>query len=155
MSRIQLIDLDTSSEEEETGGVMISRKVMQGRFGWLSTVVEPHTKQEAKAMEGVKDVQVVHDENQVQGKQEDQLSHTLTDTLEITEVAKNENVEANKEEKDVIGNFTQTEITESVKDQYVEARGGQKDVVEKPAELEVTETVKDDKDEISKNRTTS
>ena len=44
MSRIQLIDLDTSSEEEEMGGVMISRKVMRGRLGWLSSMVEPHTK---------------------------------------------------------------------------------------------------------------
>ena len=116
MSRIQLIDLDTSSEEEEMGGVMISMKVMRGRLGWLSTVVEPHTKQETEAMEGVKDVQEVHKEDQVQGAQEDQLSHALTDTLEVTEVAKNENVETNKEEKDMIGKFAQTEITESVKD---------------------------------------
>ena len=77
MSRIQLIDLDMSSEEEEMGGVIISRKVMLGRLGWLSTVVEPHMKQEAKAMEGVKDFQEVHNEDQVQCKQEDQLSHTL------------------------------------------------------------------------------
>ena len=44
MSKIQLIDLDTSSEEEETGGVIILRRVMRGRLGWLSTVVEPDTK---------------------------------------------------------------------------------------------------------------
>ena len=60
-------------------------------------MVEPHTKQETEAMEGVKDVQEVHEEDQVQGAQEDQLSHALMDTLKITEVAKNENVETNKE----------------------------------------------------------
>ena len=134
------------------GGMMISRKVMRGRLGWLSTIVEPHTQQEMEATEGVKGIQEIHMEDQVQGAQEDQLSHTLTDTLEITEVAKNENIETNKQEKDVIGNFAQTKITESVKDKYVEASEGQKDVVEKPAELEVTETVKDEKEEISKEQ---
>ena len=152
MSRIQLIDLDTSSEEEEMGSMMISRKVMQGRLGWLSTVVEPHMKQETEAMEGVKDIQEVHKEDQVQGAQEDQLSNALTDTLEITEVAKNKNIETNKEEKDVTENFTQTKITESVKDEYMEASGEQKDVVKKPTELEVTETVKDEKEELSKEQ---
>ena len=40
MSRIQLIDLDTSSEEEETGGMMILRKEMPRSLGWLSTEIE-------------------------------------------------------------------------------------------------------------------
>ena len=44
MSKIQLIDLDMSSDEEEMGGMVISRKVMQGRLGWLSTMVESDTK---------------------------------------------------------------------------------------------------------------
>ena len=44
MSKIQLIDLGTSSDEEEMGGVMILRRVMRGQLGWLSTVVEPDTK---------------------------------------------------------------------------------------------------------------
>ena len=154
MSRIQLIDLDTSSEEEKTGGVMISRKVKRGRLGWLSSMVEPHMKQETKATKGFKVVQDVHDKDQVQGAQEDQLSHALLDTLEITEVAKNENVETNKEEKDVIdlGNFTRTETMESAKDEYSETREGPKDVVEKPAELEVMETVQDEKEEINKEQ---
>ena len=114
MCKIQLIDLDMSSEEEEMGGMMISGKVMRGRLGWLSTMVEPNTKQETEAMEGVKDIQEAHEEDQVQGAQEDQLSHALMDTLEITEVAKNENTEANKEKKDMIGNLDQVGITESV-----------------------------------------
>ena len=123
MSKIQLIDLDTSSEEEEMGGMMILRKVMQGRLGWLSTVVEPDTKREMYVMEEVKDIQEVHEEDQVQGAHEDQLSHALTDTLEITEVTKNENIEASKEEKEVMRNLTQVEITKPVKDEYAEASG--------------------------------
>ena len=132
------------------GGVMISRKVMGGRLEWLGTMVEQHMKQETNATEGVKVIQEVHNKDQVQGAQKDQLSHALMDTLEITEVAKNENVETNKEEKHVIGNFAQTEILESVKDEYMEAREERKDVIEKPAELEFTETVKDEKEEISR-----
>ena len=152
MSKIQLIDLDTSSDEEETGGVMISRKVMRGQLGWLSTVVEPDMKQEPEAMEGVKDIQEVHEEDQVQGAHEDQLSHALMDTLEITEVTKNKNIEASKEEKEVMGNLTQVEIMEPVKDAYVEGSGEQKDVTEKAAEFEVTETVKDEKEEMDKEQ---
>ena len=100
---------------------MVSRRVMRGRLGWLSTVVEPDTKQEPEAMEGVTDIQEVHEEDQIQGAHENQLSHALTDTLEITEVTKNENAEASKEEKEVMRNFTQVEIMEPVKDVYVEA----------------------------------
>ena len=53
-------------------------------------------------MEGVKDVQEVHEEDQVQGAHEDQLSDASMDTLEITKVTKNKNVEASKEEKEVM-----------------------------------------------------
>ena len=152
MSKIQLIDLDMSSDEEEMGGIMILRRVMQGRLGRLSTMVEPDMKQEPEAMEGVTDVQEVHEEDQVQGAHEDQLSHALTDTLEITEVTKNENAEASKEEKEVLGNLTQVEITEPVKDVYAEASGQQKDVTEKAAEIELKETVKDKKEEMNKEQ---
>ena len=152
MSKIQLIDLDMYSEEEEMGGVMISRKVMRGRLGWLSTVVEPDTKRETKAMEGVKDVQQVHEEDQVQGAHEDQLSHALMDTLEITKVTKNKNVETSKEEKEVMGNLAQVGIMEPVKHEYIEASGEQKDMTEKTTEFEVMETVKDEKEEINKEQ---
>ena len=76
----------------------------------------------------------------------------MTDTLEITKVTKNENTEASKEEKEVMGNFTQVEITEPVKDVYVEASEQQKDVTEKAAEFEVTETVKEEKEEMNKEQ---
>ena len=100
---------------------MVLKRVMQSRLGWLSTMVEPDTKQEPEVMEEVTDVQEVHEEDQVQGAHEDQLSHALTDTLEITKVRKNENTEASKEEKEVMGNLAQVEITEPVKDAYAEA----------------------------------
>ena len=152
MSKIQLIDLDMSSDEEEMGGMMILRRVMQGQLGWLSTVVEPDMKQEPEAMEGVTDVQEVHAEDQVQGAHEDQLSHALTDTLEITEVTKNKDAEAGKEEKEVMGNLGQVEITEPVKDAYTEASEQQKDMIEKAAEFEVMETVKEEKEEMNKEQ---
>ena len=103
-------------------------------------------------MEGVKDIQEVHEEDQVQGVHEDQLSHALMDTLGITKVTKNENVEASEEEKEVIGNPAQVEIAKPVKDEYVEVSREQKDVAEKTAELEITETVKDEKEEMSKEQ---
>ena len=56
-------------------------------------------------MEQAKDVQECHEEDQVQGVHEDQLSHALADTLEITEVTKNKNAEASKEEEEVMGNL--------------------------------------------------
>ena len=70
MNRIQLVDLDTLSEEEETGGMVILRQEMRSRMGWLSTEVEPHMKQETEAMEIVKEVQDVHEEAQIQAAQE-------------------------------------------------------------------------------------
>ena len=117
-------------------------------------MVEPHMKQETETMEMVKDVQEVHEEEQVQATQEDQPSHTLTstDTLEITEVVKNEYVETSKEQKDVVENLTEIEVTESVKDKYLETIEEQKDVIERPAELEVTEAVKDEKEETIKEQ---
>ena len=138
MSKIQLIDLDMSSDEEEMDGMMISRRVMQGRLGWLSTVVEPDTKQEMEVMEGVKNIQEVHEENQVQGGHE--------------EVMKNENMEGIKEEKEVMENLDQVEITEPLKDEYKEVSGEQKDMTEKAAEFKVTETIKDEKEEMKKEQ---
>ena len=105
-----------------------------------------------KAIEGVKDIQEVHEEDQEQGAHGDQLSHALTDTLEITEVTKKENIKASKEEKEVMGNLLQVEITELLTDEYVEASGEPKDVTEKTAEFEVTETVKDEKEEMNEEQ---
>ena len=104
MNRIQLVDLDILSEEEETGGVVILRQEMQSRLGWLSTEVEPHMKQETETMEIVKEVEEVHKEAQIQATQENQLSHALTstDTLEVTEVVRDEYVEISREQKDIV-----------------------------------------------------
>ena len=77
----------TSSEEEETGGMVILRQGMRSRLEWLSTKVEPHMKQETETTEIVKEVEEVHKEAQIQATQEDQPSHVLTstDTLKVTE----------------------------------------------------------------------
>ena len=48
MNRIQLVDLDTLSDKEETGGMVISKHEMWSRLGWFSTKVEPQMKQEAE-----------------------------------------------------------------------------------------------------------
>ena len=133
------------------GGVMISRKVMQSRLGWLSTIVEPHMKQEAEATEMVKDIAEVHKEEQIQATQKNQPSHALRsmDTLEVMEAVKEE---TSKEQKDVIGKPIELEITEAVKDEKEETSKEQKDVIGKSTELEVTEAVKDEKEETSKEQ---
>ena len=123
MSKIQLIDLDMSSDEEEMGGMVISRKVMRGRLGWLSTVVEPDTKQETDAMERMENVQEMDKEDKVQCTHEDHWSHTLTDALETTGITKNENVGKSKEEKEAMENPAQVENTEPLKDDF--AAGGE------------------------------
>ena len=56
MNRIQFVDLDTSSDEEETGGVVILKHEMQSRLGWFSTKVVPQMKQEAGRTDRIKDV---------------------------------------------------------------------------------------------------
>ena len=152
MSKIQLIDLDTSSDEEETGGMVISRKAMRGRLGWLSTIVEPDTKRQMDAMEGIENVQEMHKEDQVQGTHEDQLSHALMDALETTRITKNENVGKSKEEKEAMENPTQFENTETLKDDFAEAGGERKDVIERRVESELMETVKEEKEETNKEQ---
>ena len=154
MNRIQLIDLDTSSEEEEMGGMMILRKVMRSRLGWLSTAVEPHMKQEAETTEMVKDVVEVHEEEQIQATRKNQPSHALrsTNTLEITEAVKDEKEKINKEQKDMIGKPNELEITEAVKDEKEETSKEQKDMIKKPNGCEVKEAVKDEKEQTSEEQ---
>ena len=154
MNRIQLIDLNMSSEEEEMGGMMISRKVMQSRLGWLSTMVEPHMKQEAETTEIVKDIAEVHEEEKIEATQEDQPSHVLTstETPKVTEAVKDEYIETSKHQEDVVEKHAEIEVTESVKDEYVDTSKEQEGMVEKSAELEVTEAVKDECEEISKEQ---
>ena len=123
MSKIQLIDLDTSLDEEEMGGMVISRKVMQGRLGWLSTIVEPDMKRETDTMEGMENVQEIYKEDQVQGTHKAQWSHMLMDALETTGITKNENVGKSKEEKKAMENTAQVENMEPLKDDFTEAGG--------------------------------
>ena len=89
-------------------------------------------------MKEVKDIQQVHEEDQVQGRHE--------------EVTKSKNVKGIKEEKEVMGNVDQVEITEPLKDEYKEASGEQKDVTEKPAEFKVMEIIKDEKEEMKEEQ---
>ena len=56
MSRIQFVDLDTSSNEEETGSVIISKHEMQTRLGWCNPIGVPQVKQEIERTEMAKDV---------------------------------------------------------------------------------------------------
>ena len=91
-----------------------------------------------EVMKGVKDIQEVHEEDQVQGGHE--------------EVTRNENMEGIKEEKEVMGNLDQVEITEPLKDEYKEASGEQKVVTKKAAEFKVTETIKDEKEEMKEDQ---
>ena len=95
MSRIQIVDLDTSSEDEETGGVVISKHTMQSRLGWLSTKVVLQVKQEAERMDTIKDEAV-----QMQDMQENQPGDVLepVDTLKIMKKA-DDCSEMNKEQQ--------------------------------------------------------
>ena len=83
MNRIQLVDLDTSSDKEETGSVVILKHEMQSRLGWFSIKVVPQIKQEAERMDTIKDVKKIHEVVQIQGTQESQPGDVLAsiDTL--------------------------------------------------------------------------
>ena len=70
MNKLQLIDLDTSSEDEEMGGVMVSRRMIRSRLGWLNTVSEPQTEQKTKTAMETEVVREKHNENRVQDKGE-------------------------------------------------------------------------------------
>ena len=48
MSRIQFMDLDTFSDEEETGSVITSKHEMWTRLGWCNPIGIPQVKQELK-----------------------------------------------------------------------------------------------------------
>ena len=103
MSRIQFVDLDTSSEDEETGSVVISKHEMRSRLGWFSTKVEPQMKQETETMNTIKDVEKIHEVVRIQDTQENQMGDALTsvDTLKVTDVIKDDCSEINKEQENV------------------------------------------------------
>ena len=110
-------------------------------------------KQETETMEMVKDVEKVHEEEQIQVTQEDQASHalTFTDTLKVMEAVKDEYMETSKEQKDMVQKqevvqLAEIEVTEAVKGEYVEISKEQKDIIEK---REVVQAVKDEYVEIN------
>ena len=47
------------------GGVIVSRKMIRDRLGWLSTVAEPQMEQETKAVMEIEVVQEKQDEDRV------------------------------------------------------------------------------------------
>ena len=96
MSRIQIVDLDTSSEDEETGGVIISKHEMWSRVGWLSSKVILQVKQEAERMETIED-EAVWIQNTQEGQPDDVL--TTIDTLEVMEGVEDDRSEMNKEQE--------------------------------------------------------
>ena len=96
MCRIQIVNLDTLSEDEETGDVIISKHEMQSRFGWLSSKVIPQVKQEAERMETIKD-EVVRIQNTQEGQPGDVL--TTMNTLKVMEGVEDDRGEMNKEQE--------------------------------------------------------
>ena len=98
-------------------------------------------------MEGMENVQEMHEEDQVQGTHEDQWSRKLMDALETTRITKNENIGTSKEEKEVMENLPQVENTEPLNDAFTESGGERKDVIERRVESELKETVKEEKEE--------
>ena len=116
MNKLWLIDLDTSSEDEEMGGVMVSQKMIPNRLQWLSTVVEPKTEQKIKAAIGIEVVQEKHEEDGLQYKHDDQQNQELTDPPKVTRSREKENMETGEGEKNVPGILAHIRIMEVSKD---------------------------------------
>ena len=93
-------------------------------------------KQETEAIEIVKEVKEVHEGAQIQATQENQLSHTLTstDTLEVTEVVKDEYVEISKEQKDVIEKQEVVQLTAIEVTQHIETTEAKAEESDMPME---------------------
>ena len=103
MNKLRLIDLDTSSEDEEMGGFMVSRRMIRSSLGWLSTVSEPQTEQEPKTAMETKVVQEKHNGDRVQNK-DDQQNQELTEPSDVTRSTEKENIEKGKGEEKHVGN---------------------------------------------------
>ena len=108
MSRIQFVDLDTLSDKEETGGVIISKHEMWTKLGWFNCKEVPQVKQESEKTDAVKDVTKTHEAVQIQnqpsqgaqeGPPEDEL--VSVDTHEVTEGVNNDDDEKDKEQKNI------------------------------------------------------
>ena len=138
MSKLHLIDLDTSSEDEEMGDVMISRRVMQNRLGWLSMVKKPQREEVTRTWIEIDVVPRKHDENPVQDRQDDQQNQMLTDFTEVTTTLENENVEKDREDKDVLRIPTHIKTTEIEKGEKENISGGRAEAIDKQEIQELT-----------------
>ena len=56
MSRIQLVDLDTSSDKDDAGSVLISKHKIRTRFRWWNPIGTSHIKQEIQETDVSKDI---------------------------------------------------------------------------------------------------
>ena len=108
MSRIQFIDLDMSSDEEETGGVIISKHEIRTRLGWFNSKEVPQVKQVLEKTDAAEDVTKTHETVQTQNQppqstQESQaeVKLTLVDTHEMTERIDDDSDETDKEQKNI------------------------------------------------------
>ena len=117
MNKLRLIDLDTSSEDEEMGGVMVSRRMIQSRLGWLNTVSEPQTEQKTKTAMETEVVVEKHDENRVQDKDADIQNQELTEPSDVTRSTEKENIEKGKGDENVSGILAYVEVMEIAKEQ--------------------------------------
>ena len=106
MSRIQFLDLDMLSEDEETGGVIISKHEVWTRLRWFNLKELPQVKQELEKTDAVEDVmetnKAVHIQSQLpQSTQEGQLEDELAsvDTHEMMEGINDDDDETDKEQK--------------------------------------------------------
>ena len=98
------------------GGVMVLRRMIRSRLGWLSTVAEPQTEQKTKAAMETEVVQEKHDEDQVQDKDDDQQNQELTEHPEVTRSTKKDNIEKGEGEKNVPGILAHVDVMEIAKD---------------------------------------
>ena len=103
-NKLQLIDLDTSSEDEEMGGVMVSRRIIQSRLGWLNTIAEPQMEQKTKADMEIEIVQEKYKEDRVQDKDDDQQNEESTEPPEVTRSTEKEYVEKRRRRGKCVGN---------------------------------------------------
>ena len=108
MSRIQFRDLDTSSDEEEAGSVIISKHEMRTRLGWCNPIGVLQVKQELEKTDTAEDVtkrqKIVQTQDQpLQDIQEREAEDEAEwdDTHETEEEIDDNSDEINDEQKEI------------------------------------------------------
>ena len=105
---IQFIDLDMSSDEEDTGGVIILKHEMQTRLGWFNSREVLQVKQQLQGTDAVKDVKKTHEAVQIQsqppqstqeGQPEDELVSVATH--EMMEGINDDSGETDKKQENI------------------------------------------------------